>query len=48
MEQAEKEFSPMRLSFLRDKRTVDTSKMHDVLRVDLKYSDPADGIRASL
>ena len=48
MEQAEKEFSPMRLSFLRDKRTVDTSKMHDVLRVNLKYADPADGIAASL
>ncbi len=48
MEQAEKAFSPMRLSFLRDKRTVDTSKMLDVLRVKLKYSDPADGIAASL
>ena len=48
MTQAEKEFSPMRLSFLRDKRTVDTSKMRDVLGVAPRFANPADGIRASL
>jgi nucleoside-diphosphate-sugar epimerase len=48
MEQAEKEFSPMRLSFLRDRRTVDTTKMRDVLGVTPKYSNPEDGIRASV
>jgi nucleoside-diphosphate-sugar epimerase len=48
MEQAEKEFSPMRLSFLRDKRTVDTTKMRDVLGVTLRYADPVAGIAASL
>lgn len=48
MEQAENEFSPMRLSFLRSKRTVDTSKMRNVLGVFPKYANPADGIEASL
>jgi nucleoside-diphosphate-sugar epimerase len=48
MEQAENEFSPMRLSFLRSKRTVDTSKMRNVLGVIPKYANPADGIEASL
>jgi len=48
MEQAEKEFSPMRLSFLRDKRRVDTTKMLDVLRVQLRYLSADDGIHASI
>ena len=48
MEEAEQQFSPMRLSFLRDKRTVDTTKMHDVLGVNLTYPSPEDGIGASL
>jgi len=48
MEQAEKEFSPMRLSFLREQRRVDTTKMRDVLKVNLKYANPENGIAASL
>ena len=48
MEQAEKEFSPMRLSFLRDRRTVDTTKMRDVLGVEPSYANPVDGIHASI
>ena len=48
MAEAEQQFSPMRLSFLRDQRRVDTSKMRDVLGVTPKYRDPADGIAASL
>lgn len=48
MEQAEKEFSPMRLSFLRDKRRVDTTKMRELLGVDLAFANPVDGIAASL
>jgi len=48
MEQAEKEFSPMRLSFLRDKRLVDTTRMREVLGVKLAYANPADGIHASI
>lgn len=48
MAEAEKQFSPMRLSFLRDQRRVDTTKMREVLGVTLRYGDPADGIAASL
>lgn len=48
MAEAEQRFSPMRLSFLRDQRRVDTTKMRDVLGVTPKYSNPADGIAASL
>jgi hypothetical protein len=48
MAEAEQQFSPMRLSFLRDQRRVDTSKMRDRLGVTIRYSDPADGIKASL
>ena len=46
--EAQKTFSPMRLSFLRESRIVDTTKMRDVLGVIPKYADPADGIAASL
>ena len=46
--QAEKEFSPMRLAFLASSRVVDTTKMREVLGVELKYPDPAKGIAASL
>jgi len=46
--QAQKEFPPMRLNFLASSRTVDTTKMREVLGVDLKYPDPAKGITASL
>ena len=48
MAAAEREFSPMRLSFLRESRRVDTRKMRDVLGVTLRYPDPVDGIRASI
>ncbi len=48
MEDAEKQFTPMRLSFLRDQRRVDTTKMRKVLGVTPRYPDAADGIRASL
>ena len=48
MEEAEREFSPMRLSFLRESRRVNTRKMHDVLGVTLRYPNPEDGIKASL
>lgn len=48
MAAAKHEFSPMRLSFLRESRRVDTRKMRDVLGVTPRYQDPADGIAASL
>jgi nucleoside-diphosphate-sugar epimerase len=41
-------FSDLRLSFLREARTLDTTKMRNVLRVVPRYSNPEDGIRASL
>ena len=46
--QAEKEFSPMRLAFLASSRVVDTTKMREVLGVTPRYSNPEDGIAASL
>ena len=46
--EAQKTFSPMRLSFLRESRIVDTTKMREVLGVTPKYADAADGIAASL
>jgi len=46
--QAEKEFSPMRLAFLASSRIVDTTKMREVLGVTPRYSNPVDGIAASL
>jgi nucleoside-diphosphate-sugar epimerase len=48
MADAEKEFSPMRMSFVRESRKVDTQKMRNVLGVIPEYADAADGIRASL
>lgn len=45
---ADKEFSPMRLAFLRESRIVDTTKMREVLGVTPRYADPVEGIRASL
>ena len=47
-EVAEREFSPMRLSFLGESRRIDTTKMREVLGVTPRYSDPSDGIAASL
>ena len=46
--EAEKEFSPMRLAFLASSRVVDTTKMREVLGVTPRYSNPEDGIAASL
>ncbi len=48
MQDARREFSPMRMSFLGESRRVDTQKMRDVLGVKLKYPNPEDGIAASL
>jgi len=47
-EEAEKTFTPMRLSFLRESRIVDTRKMRETLGVVPQYTNPADGIAASL
>ena len=47
-EQAEREFSPMRLSFLGESRRIDTTKMRNELGVTPLYEDAADGIAASL
>ena len=47
-EEAQKTFSPMRLSFLRESRIVDTTRMREVLGVTPRYADAADGIAASL
>lgn len=47
-EEAEKTFSAMRLSFLRESRRVDTRKMREVMGVVPRYINPVDGIRASL
>jgi nucleoside-diphosphate-sugar epimerase len=46
--EAEETFSPMRLSFLRESRVVDTTRMREVLGVIPKYADAADGIAAAL
>ena len=46
--EAERTFSPMRLSFLSESRVVDTTKMRETLGVTPRYSDPVDGIAASL
>ena len=47
-EEAQRTFSPMRLSFLRESRIVDVTKMREILGVLPKYTNPADGIAASL
>lgn len=47
-EDAEREFSERRLSFLRESRRLDLARMHDALGVTPIYADAADGIRASL
>lgn len=48
MSEAEHEFSPLRLSFLKESRLVDVQKMHDVLGVKLRYPNPEEGIAASI
>jgi nucleoside-diphosphate-sugar epimerase len=47
-EEAEATFSPQRLSFLRESRILDLTRMHDVLGVTAKYENAAEGIAASL
>ena len=47
-EHAESTWSPMRLSFLRESRVVDATRMREVLGVMPRYADAAEGIRASL
>jgi len=46
--EAERTFSPLRMSFLGESRVVDTTKMRDVLGVVPRYAAAADGIAASL
>ena len=48
MDEAARTFSPMALSFLRERRLVDTCRMRDILGVVPIYPDAADGIAASL
>lgn len=48
MREAEETFSPMRLSFLRESRRLDLTRMQTVLKPVLRYTDPADGIAAAL
>lgn len=48
MADAEKTFSETRLSFLRESRVLDTTKMREVLRFTPRYEDAENGIRASL
>lgn len=46
--EAEQLFSTGRLSFLRESRRLDLTKMHEILKPDFRYDDAADGIAASL
>lgn len=46
--EAQKVWSPARLSFLTESRRLDTRRMRTVLGVSPRYADPEDGIRASL
>ncbi|MEL6870887.1 MAG: NAD-dependent epimerase/dehydratase family protein [Pseudomonadota bacterium] len=48
MAEAEAQFSPMRLSFIRESRALDNSVLRNDLGVTLQYADPRDGIAASL
>lgn len=48
LQQARKEFSEMRLSFLGESRRIDNTKMRNVLGVNLRYPDPIEGISSSL
>lgn len=47
-DEAERTFSEARLSFLRESRTLDTSRMREALGFTPRYTDPVEGIRASL
>ena len=46
--EAEEEFSAVRLAFMTSSRIVDTTNMREVLGVTPRYTDPAEGIAASL
>lgn len=46
--EAEATFSEARLSFLRESRRVDTTKMQETLGFTPRYANPEEGIRASL
>jgi nucleoside-diphosphate-sugar epimerase len=46
--QAATEFSKARLAFISSSRIIDTTKMREVLGFEPEYTDPAEGIRASL
>lgn len=46
--EAERTWSETRLSFLRESRQLDTEKLCSVLKVQLRYCNAEDGIRASL
>ena len=48
LDEAKRTFSEMRLRFLTESRRVDTTKMREVLGVTPTYSDPKEGISASL
>lgn len=45
---AQQAFGEARLSFLRESRIVDTTRMREILGFMPRYSEPEDGIRASL
>jgi len=47
-EEARRQMSPMRYSFLAEARRLDTRRLREVLGVELAYDDPEAGIRASL
>lgn len=47
-EEAERTWSETRLSFLRESRQLDTEKLRSVLKVQLRYTNAEEGIRASL
>lgn len=47
-EEARRQMSPMRYSFLAESRRLDTRRLREALGVELAYDDPAAGIRASL
>jgi nucleoside-diphosphate-sugar epimerase len=48
MREARQTFSPMRLSFLKESRRLDLTRMQTVLKPVLRYTDAADGIAAAL
>ena len=46
--EAERDFGETRMSFLRESRRLDVTRMHTVLRPRLRYTDPVEGIAAAL